>query len=297
MYLSLLKVDFLFVLPVIFFIIYCVIASFTKLIDDVEVSKVKRVYYLLFLIWFLCVSLKYYNEILLFGFTPHMGLSKEIWNYLALTIGFFIFIILWEWLFLFPKAISEFSFGNVKFTYKDKKNIDDYTKVTDLTLNTYKKINEVEHIILCEMKEYVFECMALDKEPDMMYISLLEKYNIYQDGKLVYFRFNNDDGMRDIQKCLCLNDGKFEEIIDKVYRDKYYIFKHNDRECLITVLEAGFSDEGIIIALTDTIILKEEYDILGHIIKVFDLELDSLIKEDTIDALTDTIDMLQNVEK
>lgn len=272
---------FIFYLPIIIIGIFCIVTTFIKPLDRIIYSKIKRWYYFISIIWFVYILQTYQNDINSLSFVPLFGISKEVWAYFILSILFIIATFLLESLIIYPRSIGEFSLGNVKVTYQDKLDIDDLNNTIDKSIDSYKKLIALENKIMCNLREYAENCFTTNETPKNMYINLFRTY--YSTDKLILCDECHIDKIDEKLNGIFneFTKNRMSKIRVQLKEKKHYIFKQGKKGFLVALVPAVFldNDNNLIFALEDTYILREEYDIISNIVKVFDLEIYYLLQK------------------
>lgn len=271
----------IFLIPFAIFTVFTVV-SCTRWFEKIDKKMVRRVYYLLCLLWSYNFITRYYNEILCINIDTKLDISKNIINTVSCIFLLLVFFGLWDFLFISTKNISSFSFKDLSITTEE---FNELAKASEIKYEDFEilgRIIEVQYTIMWEM--YYFVSKLEDTDARILYRNILDKYVKYRKEISINSFTNDTEGLKQMKKYFNLNDIEFSSIQHCININKVCVHNGN-KDRIFAVIKTKFIENDMIVVITGHRVMRNEHYILQNIISYFDAINELDIKEMNIEEL------------
>jgi hypothetical protein len=262
----------LFISPFVVFITYIICTNF-KWFKKIDILLVRRIYYLLCLIWSFAFTISFYNDLV-----NSVFIDKAVPNGLNImwyVFALFVIFVVWDYLFISCRTISDISFGNFNIKTEKYNEMEKMSVSKSQDLIIVSRILQTEYQIISECKKYISE-INYETEIDgfSTYKKIIDKYiELRQDIKIDCMQygentisqiFSNDYSLSQIDISTIMYCLKKQGICLPLHE------KDDEQDKLYAVIRTQYSRFDLLVILTGERIIKSEYLVLQHLISYFD---------------------------
>lgn len=254
--------------------------SYRKLSLGYDIKFIHRIYYLIVILYIALLVIFFDNQISTIDFFNTSNLDAR---YAINILLLFAFFVIWEFIFISCKTFKLLKFKDIELSLEDKSSLTYIDKFQEKQIECLYSVLNAK----IEMVKYIDSYIDNEViEPYQSYIDILNEYKEKRKGVKVYAYFNNDNGIRDMQRELNINDNQltsimysisiFEFCFPKNFKKKDYIFYK---------IKTKFVQEDLLVVLKSSLLIDNENSILADIINYFELKISFELAYNTSEEL------------
>ncbi len=273
--------EIFFTLPIILFIIFLFISN-TKRYKNINKLIVKRIYYMLCLLWSFKFIITFYSKIISVSINGSNSIvSKTSRNYINILwciIILFILSVVWDFLFISCRVITDFSFKGFNVKTEQYNEIEKISISKTEDLDIMNKILQTEYKIISEMEEYVTNIDDFQGFKD--YENLIKKYIRIRNGIKIKCYLYEESNIENFKEKHRLSSLEYSTI--RYCLDKYYVYSNekneaSDKDEVFCIIKTKFANYNILMDIVGDRVMPNEYLVIQHIVSYYDRLVDIVI--------------------
>ena len=275
-----------FIIPLSFFFLFWVSLLLKNILYNKGMfkylnidKKTSRQFYFLFsIIWMLVVICTYYSDILNSNIVD-VNKVGNVWNLIYVTLGMFVFIVVWDFLFISCRSISSVIIKDMKIMSEELEELKVSEIIESKYFDTLKNILNAEHTLISNMSDFVNnDILESDIEGVSIYKLLLKKYaKVRKDLKIQIYTYDKQG-----YKALCesgnVSDAKLSGIQYSIESLGFCVPTDTSKDIIYALIVPRCSD-AFIIKLEADYLYSSEHLIIENLINVFDTTLELVYRQ------------------
>jgi len=268
----------MFILLFSFYALYWILSFLKSILYNKYIFKFikydkrifRRLYYLFNITWCTVAIYIFRNDIAGLKFFNNNNYNSDL-NFVYIIIGFSLFSVVWDFLFISCRNISSFIFKDLKITSEEIEDIKLSDMIDNRNLELLNNVLKAQNKLISGMHEYVIKFMSCKKiDEDLMYRKLINKYRAERKNVKIYVYKNDDEGFKKMQKDFKHDNSKMSGIKYALEVYNHCVPDDIEEDIIYAIVYTRLNGEYIIVLKSD-FLYRNEHAVIQNIIHICDL--------------------------